>query len=925
LTIAQRGEGTGITKVGCRRATSHAFPNALLSVSDASTFLTPPLNRIAQVSTINRALRSDSCCPVLFGYCVTNIEEEARPFADDESLACGDGALLVPIRYTLTLSNGKGEPPIRISARCIFDARGLGDAHFPAVLVEFEPLNPMYSSQQPAPIELKHVAAEQKAAFIDRASHLQLTETDAGRQASLIRQFPTIMHALDFHKYCAVLAHPLRPFVGQRVAVVGCGDSGKTICEFLLRHVRTEGAYAYDSMNAGSPDSIFWVGQRATSASEFERIGSAGGTRVRERYRRLGRHLDHDELTPVAGRVDQMVCVHRACEKGKQSENYLPLIRLHIGGTGSGSAAMIEVDYVIFATGFTFDLCPLATLIGGAACPKEEVRKLFAEHVVRIPRSEIESCRREAASVPFQDLGCVPSKKLRGHNIFFVGAAGGDDFEGVGDASTLGVDSRIWQRATKIRENRVTVFALGSITQATATCVSRALQKDFASPSCRTARGAVLRWIVHGSEHAGKEVVVKAQLPHDPAHFALRAVLGKVCGDGTDVVAELVKMRLVALLHGSQMQGHPGRVGGDSGGQCAAQWQLFAAGSAIELHVTMLAEGCHVLDDVGRQTLTTRVQEDMVLLLLLQRLGREGRHVRAHTVLVVQEAREWVVDGWACVQSVQAAVCVDEPGAPPWSFGNYAWSAATTKQSEKMITPQNAKPRQAQILMLCGPHVAGKSTIMKRLLDVYPDNLVKVIKHTCRTRRVKEVDGTDKHFITLEQYAARAARGDFLYDHQWPAELAERFDIPAANAALLPPASYSRAAVEAVLRPRGGRSAEGSQAADGGASPTIAVVDVHANEARAWMEGTDGGAWLVRTLVVGIVPPSEAALHERTRTKFRQGKRKGDQELTMRIQSAEMALMTEHGGPSWLDMVVCNATASDIDGAVVKIGVAMGL
>ena len=62
-------------------------------------------------------------------------------------------------------------------------------------------------------------------------------------------------------------------------------------------------------------------------------------------------------------------------------------------------------------------------------------------------------------------------------------------------------------------------------------------------------------------------------------------------------------------------------------------------------------------------------------------------------------------------------------------------------------------------------------------------------------------------------------------------------------------------------------------------------------------------AWAAKTLAVGVLAPSIAALHERTRIKFRQGKRSGDLELSLRIQSAETALMEESG---FLDTVIVN-------------------
>ena len=46
---------------------------------------------------------------------------------------------------------------------------------------------------------------------------------------------PTLLHSKYFYECTSLLDDPYAPFAGKRVAVIGGGDSGKTVMEFLAR------------------------------------------------------------------------------------------------------------------------------------------------------------------------------------------------------------------------------------------------------------------------------------------------------------------------------------------------------------------------------------------------------------------------------------------------------------------------------------------------------------------------------------------------------------------------------------------------------------------------------------------------------------------------------------------------------------------
>jgi guanylate kinase len=67
----------------------------------------------------------------------------------------------------------------------------------------------------------------------------------------------------------------------------------------------------------------------------------------------------------------------------------------------------------------------------------------------------------------------------------------------------------------------------------------------------------------------------------------------------------------------------------------------------------------------------------------------------------------------------------------------------------------------AKVFVITGPSGVGKGTLIKRLLDDFPD-LALSVSATTRQPREGEVDGDDYHFLTEEQFQERRDAGDFL-------------------------------------------------------------------------------------------------------------------------------------------------------------------
>lgn len=71
-----------------------------------------------------------------------------------------------------------------------------------------------------------------------------------------------------------------------------------------------------------------------------------------------------------------------------------------------------------------------------------------------------------------------------------------------------------------------------------------------------------------------------------------------------------------------------------------------------------------------------------------------------------------------------------------------------------------AATKPGKMVVISGPSGSGKSTICKKLLE--DPRIVFSVSATTRKMRPGEVDGRDYHFISVEDFKARVARGEFI-------------------------------------------------------------------------------------------------------------------------------------------------------------------
>ena len=392
------------------------FPGGLLQLPSVIKEGLGPLGNFGKVATINRSL-SDN--PVLFGWSVDAVRRNGSP-----SFGASDAS------YEITISPGykSGERGSDvILARAIVDARGIGEPVFPST-----PAGPRGRGQgqseeifavvegergQKGKVQLETIASQHKITFFKNPKNLG--------------DFPGVLHSKDFYSLTNALENPYAPFVGKVVAVVGKGDSGKTIMEFLARPQGgpNPDAYGPDDTVQSKFAKTVWVGVPWATAEEY----SANN---RARYKPLGAKFPKE---PTEYTFDSSSRLSYAQKDGSESCPLILPIRERLGGVGKVldlgddgykvelelfgddgcKRGVLDVDIVIFATSLKPNF-NLYNELGLTADPKgNDLEKCLT----RVPWKTV---RKDAS--PYAVL---PGKKLKASaddQVYFIGPGCGNFF-----------------------------------------------------------------------------------------------------------------------------------------------------------------------------------------------------------------------------------------------------------------------------------------------------------------------------------------------------------------------------------------------------------------------------------------------------------------------------------------------------------------
>ncbi len=165
------------------------------------------------------------------------------------------------------------------------------------------------------------------------------------------------------------------------------------------------------------------------------------------------------------------------------------------------------------------------------------------------------------------------------------------------------------------------------------------------------------------------------------------------------------------------------------------------------------------------------------------------------------------------------------------------------------------------LFTVSAPSGAGKTSLIRALLERHADSVTVCVSHTTRPMRPGDVDGSDYHFIAREEFERMVAADEFL-------EHAQVFDNWYGTA---------RASVETLL--------------DSG-SHVILEID--------WQGARQVKAKMPDTVCIYILPPSRAELERRLRTRATDdeaiiARRMADADREMsHYQDAEYLVVNEH-------------------------------
>ncbi len=555
------------------------FPGGPLQLDDVTTQGLPPLGNFGKVATVNRSLSPN---PVLFGWEATKIEQ--------------GGGTDQPFKVTCQCTKGGDSKLMVLYARAVVDARGIGEPEVPEV-----PWLDVRKSDRPLDINL--VANGLLKDFRDASPSLRC------------KAFPRIIHSKYFYECTSLLLEPYAPFADKTVAVVGGGDSGKTIMEFLARVGPNSNAYGPGVIAQGSATTIWVLGSFVEKAigkaigKDYACRNEVGEPRnfvtqaeyekaARARYRPLGAKFpkeSRDELgqvscpliDPIPGRLTGV----EELASGR--------LKLTICVNNAGSLELSrEVDVLVLATSLKPSYALYDMIRRGA--PLDDV-------------AEPAPGLRLSTSSPY---AAIPGKKLCGCEIYFIGPGAGNFFAGTSAATLLAPLERDLHPGELsgvfgIAENVVAIFALGPISEGTARRLAR-------GPLRAQAPGAVVY------------TVVQQPLPNSKLTFKITEgvdqQLSLALGDEAQLACALqrldaLKQQQLALFrllwHLSASSGGCALDAPNANLRKIRAKLSTRADSDGAVRLDMLLKGCGFVEE---DELRRRLQRDLVLQLLLRAL-----------------------------------------------------------------------------------------------------------------------------------------------------------------------------------------------------------------------------------------------------------------------------------------------------------------
>ena len=111
-------------------------------------------------------------------------------------------------------------------------------------------------------------------------------------------------------------------------------------------------------------------------------------------------------------------------------------------------------------------------------------------------------------------------------------------------------------------------------------------------------------------------------------------------------------------------------------------------------------------------------------------------------------------------QPTSSRVCVSSNSLP--LFPNGCSIQFTRNYPSESASLAKAMQSAAKPLVICGPSGSGKSSIVNKVSEEFPDCFGLCVSHTTRKPRESEVDGENYHFVPKDVFLDAKDRGEFI-------------------------------------------------------------------------------------------------------------------------------------------------------------------
>ena len=75
---------------------------------------------------------------------------------------------------------------------------------------------------------------------------------------------------------------------------------------------------------------------------------------------------------------------------------------------------------------------------------------------------------------------------------------------------------------------------------------------------------------------------------------------------------------------------------------------------------------------------------------------------------------------------------------------------------------KKCETKQFRPLVILGPSGAGKGTLIKKLIERYPEHFSFSVSYTTRNKRVEEINGIDYNFVSNDVFQKMTSEGAFI-------------------------------------------------------------------------------------------------------------------------------------------------------------------